>query len=128
MEKSEIWKNILDNCFVINEKIKIKLKNNYRKNRTMKYYFKECFENFDEEEQKKVFGIIEFKNMDIKSVIEKLLFLSVTFELNKKKEILINFYYNLSNESGFGKSNILGIIMDERSEIKKIEHGLILLD
>jgi hypothetical protein len=119
---------MIDRYFEINDIAKNAILNNYSKNKILKNYFKYCFNNFSKEIRMDIFGIDQYKNIDLRNVIEKLEYPNLMFKLNKKQEVIMTPFYILSRACFEGQSNILCVNINEQFNVINFEHGVVLVD
>jgi hypothetical protein len=121
--------SMINKYFEINNITKDAILKNYSKNKVLKKYFKDCFKNFDEGIRTSIFDTNKYKNINIKSVIDKMKYPDFHFTLNdsNKSELEIRQNYYLSKECTFGKSNVLSVNMDINLNILNFEHRLVLI-
>ncbi|MDR1180259.1 MAG: DUF2004 domain-containing protein, partial [Spirochaetales bacterium] len=109
-DKTKVCWEIIDKYAEINEIAKKAIIENFpKKDGTVNYYFECHFDILDEEELIEVFGIKKFKDLDIKTTVEKMAYPDLLFGLDEGK-LTFSVDYMIAKEYS---DEILCVKMDE---------------
>jgi len=109
---------ILDKYLEINEIAKKAILENFTENEIIKYYFECHFDVLEKDKLMEIFGIVNFQEMDMKSVVEKLEYPNLLFSIENNK-INVSIDYMVSEKYS---DEILCVKMDEKLNITGFSH------
>ena len=119
-EKAKTCLMIIDKYKEINDIAKKTIMDNFIKNETVKYYFEHNFKILEEEQLMEIFGVNNFRDIEIKNIVDKLKYPNLIFVI-ENNEITISVDYKISKEYS---NEILCVKMDERLNVINITHEI----
>jgi hypothetical protein len=117
-DKLKICLEIIDKYIEINGIAKKAIIDNFSKNGMVNYYFECHFESLEEEKLIEIFGVKDFKKMDLKTVIEKMDYPNLLFGINNG-ELIASVDYMVSKEYS---DEILCVKINEKLNVIDFSH------
>ena len=117
-DKFKVVLEIMDKYVEINKIAKKAILENFPENETIKYYFECHFDILEEEKLIEIFGVNNFKELDIKNTVEKLEYPNLLFG-KEENEINISVDYKVSKEYS---DELLCVKMNEKLNVIDFSH------
>jgi hypothetical protein len=111
----------INNYFEINSAVKKAILNAYQENNALHGFFKCCYHCFPRYESIRIFGIGEFKTINLENAVKKLKYPDLRFTVDNNN-LTIDLCYHFKSASLPAASNALIVTMNEQLNILKFEH------